>query len=284
MAHLDVDMQEARPRPSKAPRHVRKIEEWATQQVLSENAQLRTTVTSLNNERMWADARHRHRRLTAVGGPGHRDDHLACVRMVQDHTGPIGGFPHQWISAAGIEGGTDLLRFVCTRKMVRISGFLQATCDPEGRLAVAHPPDHEGGEPTRSSAAPAAPVGSIVAGGATTPLNASAFGTAGLLYSLVLVDTCSGTQYTPANYPGREEGVPYVEWPNGDRSRGHFRIGPDESRWTIRFRFPHVPRDRKDRTEWCFRFTPEEESLRERYPALTFETARFRACARLKDE
>lgn len=186
-------------------------------------------------------------------GCGPCTDPLDGVCMVQDFNVPAGGFPHQYVPRAGGGDGADVVRFVSARKLLRISGRLLA-------------------RPGQDDARRA------------TPVNASVFGPDGVLYAISFVDASSGESHTLQHYPGAENGMPFLEWPNGDRARDHFRVGPDESAWTVCFRFPHVPRDRKDRVEWRLRFAPKDEPTRQRYPGLTFETATFRACARVKDE
>ena len=239
-------------RPPKAARLDRGLRDWATQQVMHENAHLRAQVASLQREVTWAKAQGR---LTEDQTAPNL---LFGVRMVQDFDVSAGGFPHQYVeSTESVEGGGDaeVPRIVSARKMLRLSGRLLTTFD----------------EPSASAYK-------------TVPVNASVFGPEGVLYAISLIDSSSGNRYTLEDYPGISHGMPFLEWPNGDRARDHFRIGPDESAWTVRFRFPHVPRDRKDRVEWRLRVAPKDEATRLRYPALSFETATFRACARIKDE
>ena len=240
----------------KVARLARGLGEWATQQVMHENAHLRAQVARLQADATWAETRFR---LSRLGTP---TDPLNGVCMVQDFDVTAGGFPHQYMECAEGDGVAEATRFVSARKMLRISGRLLSTL----------------GEAGGGGGAPAVPFAR------TTPVNASIFGSDGVLYTISFIDASSGDSYTLKHYPGIENGVPFLEWPNGDRARDHFCIGPNESAWTVRFRFPHVCRDRKDRVEWRLRFAPKDEATRGQYPALTFETAAFRACARVKDE
>ena len=262
-------------RPPKAARLARGLGEWATQQVLHENAQLRAQVASLQAEATWAEAKFR------LMGPGTPVDLMRGLRMVQDFDVVAGGFPHQYIGRAEGDGEVEVTRFVSARKMLRISGRLLVALDPSGRLSATSPPALGGADDGAADGDDDAPA---VPAGKTAPMNASVFGPNGVLYAISFVDSSSGELYTLQDYPGLDNGMAFLEWPNGDRARDHFLIGPNESAWTVRFRFPHIPHDRKGHVEWRLRFAPKNEVTRLRYPALSFETATFRACARVKDE
>ena len=239
----------------------RRIDEWATQQVRQENVELRAQVFGLQAKMVWMHTRYQ------LESAGRSVELLDSVCMVQNFDVQFGGFPHQYIENEG-EEYAKASGIVSARKWVRISGKLLMASDQATQSCGV---DGDGD----ASATPL---------GRANPVNASVFGTNGVLYEIIIVDASTGKLHTIEGYPGIQHGTPFLVWPNGDCRRGHFRIGPTESSWTACFRFPHVPRDRKDRVLWRLRFAPQDVAIRTRYPALTFETATFHACARLKDE
>jgi hypothetical protein len=239
---------------------------WAGRELEGHNEFLRTQLRAAQNEVTWSVAQRAMEAREA--------DPLRYVRHVQDFTHASGGFPHQRVS---IENGrTDAeaeghINLVVTRKFVSISGRFEVAVDANGS-----PLRH------RDAAAGAPEVEVASENHRVLPVNASLFGSKGITYRVAVVSGGSGEELTLANHPGLDGGEPFLEWSNGDRERECFRIGANESTWTVRFRFPHLSRDRKNRAEWILRFVPADAELATKYPALTMETARFRTGARIR--
>ena len=109
---------------------------------------------------------------------------------------------------------------------------------------------------------------------------ASVFGANGIELRIAISNESTGCIYTHDKFPGMEACEKYLIWADGADTRGTFVVPPTASKWEVRFRFPWISRDRKDRQQWRLIFEPNDETLRTRYPNLRWHTDPFRCSSR----